>query len=341
MKNWFLLLLATSALSAQAWQPNVSNARLETRPFSGDLAAQMKSAPTVWFGYAEKAVPAHGRNCCWNNGSECGCVLEPESGTREGVRRPGTVQLESSGVVAVLFRVTNNNVEKVQAYSLECPLDAGGRPVIWLTGVPSGASLDYLAKLAETGSGGLVDGTIHAISQHEDAKADGILERMTAGDRSDKAREQALFWLGASRGAAGLAALRRVLASDATDHIREKAVFALTVTKEPSALDTLIATAKGDRSSHVRGQALFWLAQKAGKQAGSAITEAIEKDPDTKVKERAVFALSQLPKDDGVPRLIEVARNNANAQVRKQAFFWLGQSGDPRALAFIEQVLMK
>ena len=200
MKSWSLLLFITGALSAQTWQPNVSNARLETRPFSGDLAAQMKSVPTVWFGYAEKAVPGQGRSCCWNNGSECGCLLEPQSGAREGVRRPSTVQLESAGVVAVLFRMTNNTVEKVQAYSLECPLDAGGRPVIWLTGVPPGASLDYLAKLAESASGGLVDGTIHAISQHEDAKADGMLERMTSADRSDKAREQALFWLGASRG---------------------------------------------------------------------------------------------------------------------------------------------
>jgi hypothetical protein len=32
--------------------------------------------------------------------------------------------------------------------------------------------------------------------------------------------------------------------------------------------------------------------------------------------------------------LIGVARNHASYEVRKQAMFWLGQSGDPRALAF-------
>ncbi len=290
MKNGSLLLLVAGALSAQTWQPNVSNARLETRPFSGDLAAQMKSAPTVWFGYAEKAVPAHGRSCCWNNGSECGCLLEPDSGTREGVRRPGTVQLESSGVVAVLFRVTNNTVEKNSGLLARMPSGCG-RPAGHVVNRRSAGCKPGLPRQARGNSerwfGGWHDR--RGYLEHEDAKADGILERMTAADRSDKVREQALFWLGASRGAAGLDALRRVLASDATDHIREKAVFALTVTKEPGALDTLIATAKGDRSSHVRGQALFWLAQKAGKQAGSAIAEAIEKDPDTKVKERAVF----------------------------------------------------
>jgi HEAT repeat protein len=67
--------------------------------------------------------------------------------------------------------------------------------------------------------------------------------------------------------------------------------------------------------------------------------DAIENDPDTDVKKRAVFAPSRMPKDEGVPRLIEVAKANKNPAVRKQAMFWLGQSNDPRALAFFEQVL--
>ena len=54
-----------------------------------------------------------------------------------------------------------------------------------------------------------------------------------------------------------------------------------------------------------------------------------------------MFALSQLPKEEGVPLLIRVAQSNRNPQVRKQAMFWLGQSNDPRALAFFEQVLAR
>jgi HEAT repeat protein len=69
------------------------------------------------------------------------------------------------------------------------------------------------------------------------------------------------------------------------------------------------------------------------------ITAAIENDPDTEVKKKAVFALSQLPRDQGVPLLIQQARTNKNAAVRKQAMFWLGQSKDPRALKFFEEIL--
>jgi hypothetical protein len=34
-----------------------------------------------------------------------------------------------------------------------------------------------------------------------------------------------------------------------------------------------------------------------------------------------------------------VARSHRDPAVRKQAMFWLGQSRDPRALAFFEQIL--
>jgi HEAT repeat protein len=71
------------------------------------------------------------------------------------------------------------------------------------------------------------------------------------------------------------------------------------------------------------------------------ISEAIAKDPETEVKRRAVFALSQLPRDEGVPLLIQLARTNTNPAVRKQAMFWLGQSKDPRALRFFEEILFK
>jgi HEAT repeat protein len=69
------------------------------------------------------------------------------------------------------------------------------------------------------------------------------------------------------------------------------------------------------------------------------VTNAIDSDPDTEVKKKAVFALSRMPKDEGVPKLIDVARTHRNREVRRQAMFWLGQSGDPRALQFFEDIL--
>jgi HEAT repeat protein len=106
-------------------------------------------------------------------------------------------------------------------------------------------------------------------------------------------------------------------------------------------VESLVRVARTHGDASVRGEAIFWLGQKAGTKASAAITERIEQDPDTQVKKKAVFALSQLPKDESVPLLIDLARKNRNPAVRKQAMFWLGQSGDPRALTFFEQVLRR
>jgi HEAT repeats len=340
-----ICLLAASTAFAQNWQPNVSNSRFESRKFSGDLASDLRS-PTgspAWFGYAVKTTPGDRNSCCWGDSNQCGCRLEGGRGAVTNASHSKTpVQLEGSDAIAILFRVMSGTVEKIHVYSLSCPLDAGGLPFIWLTGVPANASLTYLQQLVSANaSDHILDGAILAVAQHDDPQADNVLDQLTRPAQPERTREKATFWLGASRGSRGVSILKNILANDPSEHIRDKAVFALSISKQPEGLDSLIHAARSDSSAHVRSQAIFWLSQKAGKRASSTITDAIENDPDTQVKKQAVFALSQLPRDEGVPKLIDVARTQKNREVRKQAFFWLGQSQDPRALAFIEQVLTR
>ena len=344
MKTLIMAAVLGSGLLAQtAQQPSVSNSRFEVRPGSPVLSSALQATEATWFGYAIKTMRGDHDNCCFENGQRGGCSLE-ESGvriSREG-RPSRPVQLEGSDTAAVLYRIENNQVGKVRVYSLECPLDAGGRRFVWLTDVPAQSSLEYLQGLARTAPSTQVeDGAVFAIAQHDNERVDDILEALTRAGEPAKVREQAVFWLGASRGAHGVEILKSIVVQDGSDALREKAVFALSIGKQPEGTDVLLDVAKHNRSPHIRGQALFWLAQKAGAKATAALQNAIANDPDTGVKKQAVFALSQLPKDEGVPKLIEISRTQRNPEVRKQAFFWLGQSNDARALAFFEQILLK
>ncbi len=126
------------------------------------------------------------------------------------------------------------------------------------------------------------------------------------------------------------------------NRVTKPAITALGMHEGTAASRALVAIARTHPMSNTRNDAIFWLSQRAGDQlAAAAIVDAIERDPDTDVKKRAVFALSQLPKDESIPKLIDVAKSNKNAAVRQQAMFWLGQSNDPRALKFFEDVLLK
>lgn len=133
--------------------------------------------------------------------------------------------------------------------------------------------------------------------------------------------------------------MKTFMGANAVRRMNDSAVTVLALTEGQQPLNELVALAANGATASIKGNALFWLAQRAGQKAVGTITAAIENDPDTEVKKKAVFALSQLPKDEGVPLLIQQARANKNPAVRKQAMFWLGQSKDPRALKFFEEIL--
>jgi HEAT repeat protein len=244
-----------------------------------------------------------------------------------------------------LYRAENKHVTKIRVASLDCSLDAGGLPFVWLSGVKPAESVELLETFVRGTDLDAKDdehtskGALTAIALHADPAADRALESFTRPTEPESLRKQTAFWLGATREKAGFAVLQKMAKTDPSPEVRSQVTFALSVSHEPAAVEEMIRMAHDDHSTHVRGQALFWLAHKAGQKAVGTITGAIENDPDTDVKKKAVFALSQLPKDEGVPKLIEVAQTNHNREVRKQAMFWLGQSHDPRALAFFEKIL--
>jgi hypothetical protein len=150
---------------------------------------------------------------------------------------------------------------------------------------------------------------------------------------------KAVHWFTNVSAADSINYMKTFMSPAATKKLNDSAVTVIAMTKGDQALNELLSLARDGSTTAVKGNALFWLAQRAGDKAVGTITAAIENDPDTEVKKKAVFALSQLPKDEGVPLLIQQARSNKNPVVRKQAMFWLGQSKDPRALKFFEEIL--
>ncbi len=328
-----LPLFAAFGLAAQ--QPRIANARLEPRA-AGNLSSTFQSAvgstdSAAWIAWTVPAVKGHGESCCWNNGNR-GCGLE---GQVRNASSTGPVMLEGSSTLVVLFRIEHRAVDKMRTVSGDCDLDAGGLPVLLLTGVRPAESVALLESTMKPER----YEALNAIALHDDPAADAALERFGNASQPERVREKLGFALAAFRGKRGFDLLKRLHANEQDDHVREKNMFAFSVSKEPQAIDTLIDAAKNDKAPRVRAQALFWMAHKAGDREKAAIQNAVDNDPDTEVKKKAVFALKQLPDDQGVPLLIQQARTNKNPEVRKQAMFWLGQSHDPRALTFFQEVL--
>ena len=161
--------------------------------------------------------------------------------------------------------------------------------------------------------------------------------RSLSGDCQVDAGGLQVFWFGDVSGAQSVDFLKTRI-SDIMRDTSEGALSAIALHRDPAAAAAILDLAKTG-SSRQRQRALFWIARRAESQAAGIITRAIDADPDAEVKKQAVFALSQLPRDEGIPLLITLARSHTHPIVRKQAMFWLGQSRDPRALRFFEEVL--
>lgn len=141
---------------------------------------------------------------------------------------------------------------------------------------------------------------------------------------------EAAAWLLAfarrDRGAAGKSAILPALLADS-------------VTAWPTLLEIAKDRAVPERT---RKDAVFWVGQAAEAAATEGLVELVDRpEGEREVQESAVFALSQRPRDEGVPVLIRVARTHRDPEIRRKAVFWLGQSGDPRALAYFEEVLTR
>lgn len=340
------LALSVSAVAFSGQQPRVTETQFSTEPAGAGLSATVTrfqhSSQQLWIGYEVASLPRHDSSSCGDSSgsNDDGCCGEYRlEGSRDGVTSSDA--RTEQGKMYVLLRLEQGVVAKIRTANAGCRLNAGGVPFTWLTGVNPDDSIRYLAQLAGQGTDKQpAEGALAAIAMHASPSATSTLAGLAASSNT-LLREKAAFWLGAERGHDGLLVLQKLVHTEQDAKLREKLAFDISINHDPAATDELLAMAKSDADPRVRGQAIFWLAQKAGKKASAAITSAIDNDPEQQVKKKAVFALSQLPKDEGIPQLIHVADTNANPAVRKDAIFWLGQSGDPRALAYLESVLKR
>jgi hypothetical protein len=351
-RHLIAIVICASTLALLAQQPKVSNTHFTVEPIGGTLTATVdrfrNSTEQLWLGYEVPALPqSHLFTCSnWSDSSamDDGCcgVYRLEETNYSMNRGDPTPPIQN---IHVLLRLDHGQLIKIRPVMASCRLDARGVPFTWLTGVKPEESVTFLAQLAtqasESNRSRVVDEALLSISYHATSEATSALAGIASSAAPIHLREQAAFWLGVQRGHEGFVALQELEKKTADTALREKLPFDFSQNSDPGAEDELLRMAKSASDAKVREQALFWLAQKAGKKATGAITDAIENDPETDVKKKAVFALSQLPKDESVPQLIHVADTNSNPAIRKEAFFWLGQSQDPRALAYLEQVLKR
>ena len=124
--------------------------------------------------------------------------------------------------------------------------------------------------------------------------------------------------------------------------VGEDAIFPVTLADSVDSSRQLLRIARSEAvAKKTRSAAVFWLGQQAGDEVTRGLVGLVDDgDQSRELREAAVFSLSQRAREESVPALIRIARTHRDGHIRKAALFWLGQSGDPRAVALFEEILV-
>jgi len=187
---------------------------------------------------------------------------------------------------------------------------------------------------------------IFALSENSSKKAFPKLMELAKNSNDENIRGESLFWLAQNNVAAAFPVIEKVLEGTPSRRMTEKAVFALSQYEGKRSWDLLVELAINHQSLNVREKAIFWLSQ-SEKRAKSneydslpvLLKLATGAEP-RKISEQAVFAISQLKGEKSVNGLVSLIKNSKDKSVKKKAIFWLGQSNHPKALDYIEGLLV-
>jgi hypothetical protein len=251
-------------------------------------------------------------------------------------------QPQRDSALVVYAQVEHAHIDHVRALASSCTV-ASAAAIRWIDTVEPAQSVSLLSAWLDAADGRRADAdsALAALAYHADATATRALAALAQPQHARAAREQALFWLGQTRGIDGAQIVERYATTDADPKLREKAIFALSQSHAGDTYAKIAAISHSDPTASVRSQALFWMAQTEDARASADITTALASEQSADVREQAVFALSQLKDGQAEDALIAIVRGNYPREDKKKALFWLGQSGSPRALQMLDEVLAK
>ena len=216
--------------------------------------------------------------------------------------------------------------------------------VFWLGQVRSERAVPLLEDLLKNSKDKETkDKALFALSQQSSPKAGQILRDFAERESEDEElREQAIFWLGQKHSEDNANYLKALYGRVKSEALKDKIIFSLSQQRGFGNAEWIMQIALDPKESvEMRKQALFWAGQNGGAST-EAFANLYDKMTDSEIKEQLIFVLSQRGRDGkALEKLMDIAKSDKDKELRSKAVFWLGQSRDPRAAKFLEDLIAK
>ena len=186
--------------------------------------------------------------------------------------------------------------------------------------------------------------SLNVVATSRSAQAVPMLLDIAKNSTNPKARRDAIYWLGQSRGDKDaivdtLVGLIPTLSPDDSDAV----TFALSQIRTDKSVNALAAIARDkNKNEKTRNNAIFWIAESRTPNRVSLLEDIYKNNLDSsKVRSQVLFALSQTREPQAATVLGNIASSDSDIEVRKQAVYWLGQIRTPEANQALERLLQR
>ena len=171
-----------------------------------------------------------------------------------------------------------------------------------------------------------------------------MLLAIVKNSTNSKARKDAIFWLGQSRGDKDAIVDTLVgLIPSLADEDTESVTFTLGQIRSEKSLNALATIARDkSKSEKIRSGALFTIGQSRAPNRIALLEDIYKSNMDSsKIRQQVLFTLGQTHDPQVVTILGNIASTDPDIEVRKQAVFSLGQIRSPEANQALEKLLQK
>ena len=213
--------------------------------------------------------------------------------------------------------------------------------VFWLSQVKDPRAVEMLIGILNSSSESNVrEKALFALSQHSSPQAVALLREFAENDRQPtELREKAIMWLGSRRGG-DTEYLRGLYRKLNDEDLKEKVLFAMMQHRGDGNEAFILGIVKDPKESiELRKRAIFTAGQMGldMAQLGALYSSLNDRD----LREQVIFAIAQRHDNGAIDKLMDIAKSDPDREMRKKAIFWLGQSRDPRATAFLAELIAK
>ena len=213
--------------------------------------------------------------------------------------------------------------------------------VYYLGRVPGEKSLAFLRDVAtKPGNTEVRKRAVYALSTIKAPEARTALREVAASRDTDReVRADAIYRLGASGSAEDLAYLRDLYPRLDSRELKERVLHA--VSRQRGSEEWLFGIATNTNEPvELRKQAVY----QAGNRKEVPLDQLFglyDRVTEREMKEQLIYTYSRRTEPAAVDRMIAIARNEKDKELRKTAVYWLARTKDPRAAAFLQELIDK